>query len=412
MTAAAPTADLHRPVVIVGAGIMGRAVAWHLAESGVDVLVLEQQPEPATTGSSHGASRGLRYSYEDPDYARLAMDAETWWRYAERRAGVSLLQMSGGLDIGDPRSPSFIRTLETVRDLDLDYELLGAGEVAARFPEFALGGELRAIYQPGAGLINAARAVGTFRELAEEAGATFSFETTVLRGETAPATGTASARASSPRIVLECQGPEGDYSVSCDRLVICAGPWTNELLARFEPRPARLPLSVLQCEPLHLETDRGRAPEVLFYRHPDPERASGFDEGVYVQPQPAGFLGSPEGSPRIKIGRHGGLAIASPNDVVLDRPVEDHAALVGRLDVLPGFRAADVVDTDTCFYTMTPDDGFIVDHLDSDPRIVVAAGFSGHGFKFAPVIGRAIAEIVLDGRTGYEISAMRMRRFG
>ncbi len=400
MSTAARRADVHRDVVVVGAGIMGRAVAWHLAETGSDVLVLERQPEHGVTGSSHGASRGLRYSYEDPAYARLAMHAETWWRYAERRTGVELLRMSGGLDIGDPASPSFARTLETVRDLGLDHELLDAAEVSARFPAFAVGGGLSAIYQPDAGLINAERAVETFRELAEEAGTTFSFETAVLRVET------------SSRIVLECRAPEGGYPVSCDRLVICAGPWTNELLARFNPRPARLPLSVLQCEPLYLETNRGPAPEVLFYRHPDPPGVACFDEGVYVQPQPADFFGMPEGAPRIKIGRHGGLAIASPSEIVLDRPVEDHAALVGRLDVLPDFRAAGVVDTDTCFYTMTPDDGFIIDHLDSDPRIVVAAGFSGHGFKFAPVVGRAITEILLDGRTEYEISGMRMRRFG
>ncbi|HKJ84430.1 MAG TPA: FAD-dependent oxidoreductase [Spirochaetia bacterium] len=224
-------------------------------------------------------------------------------------------------------------------------------------------------------------------------------------------TPTPSAWASASRIALACRAPDGEYSLSCDRLVICAGPWTNELLARVDPRPASLPLAVLQCEPLHLETRHGRAPEVLFYRHPDPPGAASFDEGIYVQPQPGDFLGAPGGDSRIKVGRHGGLAVSSPSDVVLGRAVEDHAALTSRIDILPDFRSATVVDTDTCFYTMTPDDGFILDALDSDSRIVVAAGFSGHGFKFAPVVGRAIAEIVLDGSTEYEIAGMDMLRF-
>jgi len=395
---------LSTGILVVGGGIMGLAAAWHLGESGAEVVLVEQQGTDGGLGSSHGATRGLRYSYEDPAYARLAMHAETWWRYAERRSGVELLRMTGGLDLGHPDAPSFARTLATVRDLRLDHELLGPAQVRARFPAFALPDDLLAIHQPGAGLINAARARESFAALAREAGVRTSYATRVVGIDVAD------------DLRVACRSPEGDRVVACDRVVVCAGAWTNEVLATIGGLvPARLPLSVLQCEPIHIRGAAGPAPEVLFFRHPDPPdagHARPFLEGIYVQPQPSGFLGAPDDGPRIKVGRHGGVPIESPAGVIHGRDVEDHDAMLARVDVLPGFAGGSIVGTDTCLYTMTPDEGFILDFLDPGRRLFVAAGFSGHGFKFAPVIGRAIAELLLDGRTDYEVESMEIGSSG
>ena len=385
----------HHDVVVVGGGVMGRAAAWHLAENGVDVLVIEQQGADVPGGSSHGASRGLRYSYEDPAYARLAMHAETWWRYAERCAGVELLRMTGGLDIGYPGTPTYDRTVRTVRDLGLDHELLSARDVAARFPGFELRPGMQAIHQPDAGLISAQRAMSAFLRLAAASGAVFAFDTTVVTVE--PAT-----RRGDP-FRLACRSVE-EHTVTCDRLVLCAGPWTGALLARSFA--VRLPLSVLQCEPVYVESSSSPAPEVLFYLHPDAD----VPDGIYVQPQPADFLDAGDTVARLKVGRHGGLLLESPAQMVRGRSVEDHAALLARLDVLPGFAGSGVAGSDTCFYTMTPDDGFLLDFVDPGRRVVLAAGFSGHGFKFAPVIGRAVAEMLLDAQTAYEVAGMRIDR--
>lgn len=407
-------------VVIVGAGIMGRAAAWQLALVGASVEVLERQPDPgwlaaggsraaSWTGSSHGATRGLRYAYEDPAYARLAMHAENWWRVAERLSGRELLRMTGGLDIGSPDATTFERTLETVSALGLEHELLDAAALRSRFPAFELPPGTQALHQPGAGLIEAADAMDAFAALASDAGARFSFDSSVRSVVVDEA------------ITLTVDRGGSAEELVCDRLVLAAGPWTEDLLraAEGELRPVRPDLTVLRCEPVYLESDATVDLDVLCYVHPDPPGAAGkpaaagpakprFTDGVYVQPQrPAGGGGT-----RIKVGRHGGVRVARPADAVGDEPLEDHRRLAARLDAMPAFADARLVGRDTCFYTMTPDEGFVLDYLDPARRVVLAAGFSGHGFKFAPVVGRAIAELVLESGTDFEIAGMSLARFG
>lgn len=391
-------------VVIVGAGIMGRAAAWQLSLVGASVDVLDAQPEPghpagggraaAWTGSSHGATRGLRYAYEDPAYARLVHHAERWWRAAEEVGGRGLLRMTGGLDIGSPDAPTFERTVETVQALGLEHERLDANGVRARFPAFDLPPGTQALYQPGAGLIEAAEAMDLFADLARDAGARFSFGSRVERVSV------------DEGITLTVERGGGREELVCDRLVIAAGAWTGELLRAVEGevRSVSPELSVLQCEPVYLESAAPVDLDVLCYVHPDGR----FTDGVYVQPQRT--VGGAAGT-RIKVGRHGGLPVESPARAVRDRPVEDHRHLTARLGSLPAFADARLVGRDTCFYTMTPDEGFVLDYLDTERRVVLAAGFSGHGFKFAPVVGRAIAELVLESGTDFEIAGMSLARF-
>lgn len=398
-------------VIVVGAGIMGRAAAWHLALAGAQVTVLEQQGDPTSkewTGSSHGATRGLRYSYEDPAYARLAMHAETWWRVAERASGTSLLRMTGGLDLGAPGTPSFDRTVRTVRDLGLDHELLDADEVRRRFDAFDPAPGMEALFQPGAGLIDASAAMDAFARLAADAGAVFAYGTRVGSVDV------------DDSITVRATSGDQAHDYRADRLVVAAGPWTGALLATTggSLRVRSLPLEVVQCEPVYLQADAPVPLDLLFFLHAG-VGTGGDSQGLYVQPQPdTGGAGGasaggpsdrqvPAGTRRIKVGIHGGVPIDHPDRPLAEAPVRE-GSIRDRLTILPGFAHARVAGRDRCFYTMTPDERFVVDHLDTGNRVVVAAGFSGHGFKFAPVIGRAISELLLDGETGFQTDGMRI----
>ena len=407
----APLADLGTvDVAVIGAGVMGRAAAWQLAADGHRVAVFEQCAPDAAAASSRGATRGLRFSYEDPAYTRLAMHAETWWRVAERVSGRSLLRMTGGIDIGVPGTPSFDRTVRTVGDLGLDHELLSPAAVHERFPFLSLTRATRALVQPGAGLISADAAIAAFEELARAEGATFHFGCEATRIEV-----------DGHGVEIALLGPDGAGAVRARHAVIAAGPWTGRLLGRSTagskgPSGARagalrdLPLQVLECGPIHVAGPADPALEAgpLYYLHPDDE----FGEGLYVQPQPGGA------ESRLKVGRHGGRPVDLPDVGQGDhsRPgrgesAEDATVLVERLaSVLPSFAGATVVDRDRCWYTMTPDEGFVIDRLDPAGRLLIAAGFSGHGFKFAPVVGRILADLV-DGEIDYEIEGMRAARF-
>lgn len=386
-------------VVVVGAGIMGRAIAWQLAAAGRDVVVLDQHPDGARLGSSHGATRGLRYSYEDPAYARLAMHAERWWRVAERESGRELLRMIGGIDLGFPDAQSWQRTRVTVESLGLDHEILDARALRSRFPAFSPLPGLVALHQPGAGLIAADRAVAVFRGLAERHGARFRFGVRVTAFEERGAGVGVLLAGSGGGGVDDSRRAPGGGTIRCERLVIAAGPWTTALVPR-------LPLSVLACEPLFFGSTVPIDLPVLVFVHPH----AGAADGVYIQPQ-ADEAGVP--ARRLKVGRHGGRSIAAPFESV---PGEIEAAdeLRARLGVLAEARrheALFLVGRERCFYTMTPDEGFIVDFVDPARRVLVAAGFSGHGFKFAPVIGRAVCELITDGATDFETAGMRSSRF-
>ena len=378
-------------VIVIGAGIIGSSIAWHVAEMGATVGVVDQYGAGARRGSSHGATRGLRYSYEDPAYARLAMEAETWWRVTERRSGQRLLRMTGGVDIGVVGSPSFDATVQTVADLALEHRLIGGSDLACEFPWISVPDGYSGLVQTGAGLLDADTALSTIRALAGDAGATFQWETAVERVRRDDAG-------------WELDIGRADAPIRAHRVALAAGPWTSGLIERSPDLslPVLPPIAVLQCEPIYVELARPLDATPLFYIHPDAEYA----DGLYVQPQP----GTRDAGTRLlKIGRHGGAGHLDPTNP-LPGPIEDHGPMVDRLaQFVPAVEGGRVRGFDTCFYSTTPDDGFIIDSIGGG--LFLAAGFSGHGFKFAPVIGRAAAELLLEGETAYEVDGMTLSRF-
>jgi sarcosine oxidase len=370
--------------LIVGAGIMGRSAAWQLARAGLGVLVVDQFSPTGGPGSSHGGTRSIRRSYEDPTYAALAGEAEARWRSMEREAAVTLLRRTGGLDLGTPGSPSFDATLRTIRQLGVSYELPDRAEVESRWG-LAPSAHLLTLYQPDAGLIDADGAMRTMLHLGEAAGVSYLWRTRVACVD---------EEASGCTVLLGDAGDAGRLRAS--NVVVCAGPWTERLVG------LPVDLSVLRCEPVYLDVVARPCREArpLFYIHPD----EGFPDGVYVQPQ-----SESGGRLRLKVGRHNGLPVTDP-DTHVPELVEDWQTLQDRMSAAVGGEDAGYHGRDTCFYTMSPDEKFIIDSLPDCKRVTVAAGFSGHGFKFAPLLGEIVARRIT-GTPRAETAAFELSRF-
>jgi sarcosine oxidase len=363
-------------VAIIGLGGMGSAVAWQLARRGHRVIGVEKFGPAHSRGSSHGASRMVRQAYyEDPRYVPLLLRAYELWDELGHLAGRPSLVRTGGLMIGPDRGAVVTGTVASAETWGLTHEVLGPDEVARRFPAFRLGTDDRAVFEPNAGFVDPEATVAAHLDLATATGATLEFDT-VVQGWEQNGSG----------VVIETSSG----TITADHLVVCAGPWSSRVLhAPGALMPLDLPLSVeRQVQHWFLPSDNpdrfalGRLPVYLWE----------YDHGAEFYGFP--MLGDGRGA-KVAFFHHGGPTSAVDPDH-LDRQVRAteaeslRAVLSGRLPDLAGRWLSGAA----CMYTMTPDRHFVVGPVDgTEGRITVAAGFSGHGFKFVPVIGEVVADL-------------------
>ncbi|WP_433222303.1 FAD-dependent oxidoreductase [Dactylosporangium sp. CS-047395] len=350
-------------VAIVGGGVMGSAAAWQLARRGAAVVLLEQFAAGHTNGASHGASRIFRLSYPDAGYIRLAREAEGLWRELEHVTGARLLTVTGGVDHGD--HPSLHELADGLAASGVPHRWLRPEEAAERWPGIRFA--TAALYHPDSGRLHADRAVAAFQEAAEKLGAVVRHETPV--------------RAIEPRgdETVLVHTDAGGYRVR--RVVAAVNGWAKKLLPTV-PLP---PLKVTQEQPAHFAARVAEPGWPSFgHRFADPGH---FHGGIYGLATPG------EG---IKVGFHGVGPEVDPDDRdFTPEPVQLAALREYARRWLPGVDP-DVFAPISCTYTTTPDANFV---LERHGPIVVATGFSGHGFKFAPAVGRILADLAASGRS-------------
>jgi sarcosine oxidase len=368
-------------LVVLGLGAMGSAAAYHAARRGQRVLGLDAHDRRHTLGSSHGRSRMIREAYyEAPEYVPLVRRAYALWRELEADSGRSLLTITGGLYFGPPESGLVNGVLRSAREHDLAHDILRPAEVAARFPAFRLADDQAAVYEANAGILEPEACVEAHLDLAARHGAELHHSEPAQRW---------AADDSGVRVETE----RGGYTAG--RLVIAAGPWTSELLSELD-----LPLVVWRLVNAHFEPTR---PEPF-----GPDRCP-----VYLWQGPEGVYGGFPSLPGqgVKFGRHDVGEVCTPRTI--RREIED-GEIEGLRDVLerylPG-AAGPLKWAFTCMYTMTPDHHFILDRHPRHERVVYACGFSGHGFKFASVIGEVLTDLLIDGRTRHPIDFLSAARF-
>ncbi|GAA4891610.1 N-methyl-L-tryptophan oxidase [Streptomyces coeruleoprunus] len=367
-------------VIVVGLGGMGSAAAAHLAERGARVLGLDRFGPVHDRGSSHGGSRMTRQSYfEDPAYVPLLLRAYELYERLERDTGLDVVRLCGGLMLGRPESRTVAGALRSARRWDLPYELLDARAIRARFPVFAPRDAEVALYEARAGVLRPEHTVAGHLRIAARAGARLRFEEPVLGWE--PYGGGVRVRTG-----------RGTYTAG--QLVVCPGAWAPGLLSDLG-----VPFTVERQVTYWFEPDGGVGP-FLPDRHPV-WIWEDADDGVQFYGFPA--LDGPGRGVKAAFFREGGR-VCDPE--AIDRTVHDGEVariadrLAARAAGLPGrfVRAA------TCMYTNTPDEHFVVARHPLHPDVVtVACGFSGHGFKFTPVVGEILADLALTGGTRHPI---------
>ena len=336
-------------VVVVGAGVVGLATAWRLASNGREVAVLERFPLGHDRGSSHGATRIFRFAYEDPTYVRFARAAVPLWRELEGGSGEEILRITGGLDVGPVEHLD--RVASALRSCGASAELLTASERRARFPWLELG-DAPALYSPDTGVIAAARALEALAASARASGADIRKERHV-RSLTPDGNGVTVAT------------DHGDLRAR--RCVVAAGGWSAPLL---DPLGIRLPVRVTREQVFYF---RGETQLVPFIHYGDLAR--------YAVPAFAGAAG-------VKIAEHMTGEETSAEGRSFDMDPEGAARVAAYVqETVPGLDPQPV-GFETCLYTTTPDEGFV---LDAAGPVVVASPCSGHGFKFAPIVGETLA---------------------
>jgi len=368
-------------VIVIGVGGMGSAAAFHLAARGARVLALEQFDIPHDLGSSHGVSRIIRLAYwEHPDYVPLLRRAYELWRDLEIAAGERLLVITGSVDAGDAASPNIVGVREACRRFGLAHEELDGSSLAAKFPGYRLPADIVAILQPQGGFLLPERCIVAHVEAAQRAGAEVRARERVLGWDIV----TGGVRVRTDR---------AEYAGA--RLVLTAGPWTASLARQTSPLLTPERQVMLWTQPLRPE-----------YFHAD--RFPVF----YVRVPEGPFYGFPiHGVPGMKIGKYHHVHEAVDPDT-MDRRCHPGDEAVLRECVRRYFPDANgpTMAMKTCLFTNTRDEHFIIDLLDRDPRIAIAAGFSGHGFKFCSVVGEILADLALDGGSRHNISLFAMKR--
>jgi len=370
-------------VAVVGLGAMGSAALSALAGRGLRVVGVERFAPGHDRGSSHGATRIIRLGYfEHPSYVPLVRESYRLWRELETRSAEPLLQVTGIVEIGPPDGQLIPGTLQSLRLHALPHDVLDAADVQRQWPAFSIPSHYVGVYQPDGGFLLAEAAIHAQIKLATQAGAE------IRTGETVHSIKTchSGARVESDR------GP-----IDARVVIVAAGPWlstlvpnlpvslrvTRQVMAWFEPvkaarfSPDEFPVFILESRhQMHYGFPLDNAARVKIAKHHHGDQA--------VDPD------------------HYDRAVSAQDERLIRCALAEH---------LPDANGR-LLAAKTCLYTNTPDGNFILERLADRPALVVASPCSGHGFKFAPVIGEILADLATTGTTRHDITRFRLDRFG
>lgn len=373
-------------LIVIGCGTMGAATAWAAARRGAVVLALERHAPPHERGEHHGEARMFRTAYsEHADYVPLMRRALKLWGQIRSSTGIDLLHVTGAIYLGRPDGPLVAGALEAARRHGLEHEILGPHDAAVRWPQFRVPDGFACVHESSAGVLRPEACVRAMARLARDAGASIGTNEEV--------------RSFCAGSLVEVTTDRARYRGRS--LVIAAGPWTQRVLASAEAGGLP-PLKVTR--------------QALGWMSPDDP--SGYALGrlpcwAFEDADGSLLYGFPilPGGEGMRVARHRKGPPVDP-DAIDRTPTPDDTADFeeGVRRVLPG--SGRVARTGVCMYTSSPDDHFIIDRLPGCSNVLVACGFSGHGFKFAPAIGEALADLALAGRTDLPVGFLSLERFG
>jgi sarcosine oxidase len=367
-------------VIVLGLGGIGSAAAYWLSKRGVRVIGLEQFELGHDRGESQDHSRIIRLSYHDPHYVRLSQAAYTSWAEVERESGDRLVIRTGGLDLFPAGTAIAQGDYTSAMDAcGVPYERWAADETMRHYPQFKLDEDVETLFQEQSGIAAAARANAAHQRLALGYGADLRERARVE--------------------AIDVSGDEvtvraGGRTLRAGRLVICAGPWTNDALAHFG---LRLNLDVTREQVIYVE------PIVMELF--EPERFP-----IWIWMDEPSYYGFPIfGEPAVKVAQDASGEITTADARSFDVDEENRRRVLeftrGTIPHAVGRERY----IKTCLYTMPPDRDFIVDRVPGQDRVLLCVG-AGHAFKFSTQLGRVLAELALDGETPHDLSLFRADR--
>jgi sarcosine oxidase len=384
-------------VVVAGLGAMGSAAAYQLAKAGASVLGLDRYRPPHALGSTHGDTRITRVAVgEGLAYVPLVRRSHEIWRDLERQSGLEILSQCGGLVMAPPGgtfamhgSQSFLdHTVEAAEAYDVEHEILGSDQLAARFPQFALAGEEQGCLELGAGFVRPERAVEAQLRLADGLGATIAVGEQVLGYDD-----------DGTRVTVRTT----NRTVEASTLVVTAGPWVGELVPELAPRVTISRQVLFWFDVRNRASYHALRDSPVYIWWPGGDRR----EMIYGFP----MVDGPSGGAKVA----GEQYVEETTTDAVDRvvtPEETEEMYEGsvrhRLPWLSGRCLKSLV----CLYTVTTGSRFLIDRLPSMPNVIVASPCSGHGFKHSAAIGECLAQLVTQGRSAIDLSPFALASDG
>jgi sarcosine oxidase len=370
-------------VAVVGLGGMGSAILAHCATRGARAIGLEQFGAAHEFGSSTGKSRMIRKAYfEDPAYVPLLLRAYELWRELERTSGEELLRITGLLMVGKEETPIIAGARRAAEEHALALEVLRQREILSRYSTLRLLPDEIGVFEPDGGVLAPERAIAAHLGVAARAGAQLHFGAAVSHWEVA---------GEGFEICLT-----NGARVSAGALILALGSWFADTLGTLGV-PLRIQRNV----------------QAWFTPSSDAYSADRFPPFLLDRPQlPAPLYGFPDFGDGVKAAfhAHGRLTTAGQLEGEIDPARDIDPIAVAMEQWMPGataiFRTAR-----PCPYSLTPDGHFVIDRHPAHPRLIMCGGFSGHGFKFAPVVGEIAADLALAGCSRHRIDFLSHRRF-
>ncbi|CAL1571462.1 unnamed protein product [Knipowitschia caucasica] len=371
--------------IVIGAGVQGSFTAYSLAKRGKKTLLLEQFILPHSRGSSHGQSRIIRKAYEEDFYVHMMDECYRLWKELEQEAGVSLYRQTGLLLMGPENSAYFSQTRETLLRSGTPTVSISQEDFSSHIPHMLLAPGDGAIVDVTAGVLFADRALKTAQDQFKKLGG-------VLRDQE-------KVEDITPGSVVTVTTASGSYRARS--VVITVGAWANRVLASTG---LQLPLEVIKINVCYWKE---KTPGSYHVRNRFP--CFLLTEGEEAQEHIYG-LPSNEYPGLVKICFHNGSPTdPDQRDRQTDRSdVDILSRFVSRC--VPGLEPEPAI-VESCMYTMTPDRHFVLDVHPQHRNIVIGAGFSGHGFKFGPIVGQLLCELSLGEVPTFDLSPFRIRRF-
>jgi sarcosine oxidase len=375
-------------VIVLGVGSMGSSTCYHLAKQGYKVLGLEQFDIPHELGSHGGQSRIIRKAYaEHPDYVPLLQRAYENWKTLENETGTQVYFKTGLLYCGETND-SFIKGVQLSSEkYNIPVEELSQADAQKRYPQFKLPDGYMQLFEPDAGFVTPERSILLFAEQAIKRGAIIRTREKVLQWKRDNGT-------------ISVTTDQGSYQAK--KLIITAGPWGGKMIPTLANQLTVTRQAIAWMKPKKWDDfTLGNFP-CWIIEH------GGHD--YYGFPiLPVGQLGGPAG---LKLAMHApGGDITDPDHVNRNKKNEDEQVLIEALRRLIPDAYETTLTMKTCLYTNSPDQHFIIDHLPGyEKDVAIAAGFSGHGFKFVSVIGEIMADLAMKGQTKLPIGFLRASR--